>query len=87
MTATEALNLHRREIIELAERHGATDVRVFGSAARGDADDLSDSYKLAHETEWSGDEGQPMRGIGQKTYLVGEEAIPIMELEKITFNK
>ena len=33
---------HRTEILALAERHGVRDVRVFGSMARGDADDLSD---------------------------------------------
>ena len=42
MTATEALKEHREAIIELAEKHGATDIRVFGSAARGDGDELSD---------------------------------------------
>ena len=33
---------HRSEILALAERHGIRDVRVFGSMARGDADDASD---------------------------------------------
>lgn len=33
---------HRGEIRALAERHGLRDVRVFGSMARGDADDASD---------------------------------------------
>ena len=33
---------HREEIRVLAERHGLRDVRVFGSMARGDADDASD---------------------------------------------
>ena len=33
---------HREEIRVLAERHGLRDVRVFGSMARGDADDTSD---------------------------------------------
>ena len=32
----------RTEILALAERHGVQDVRVFGSMARGDADDASD---------------------------------------------
>ncbi len=32
---------HRTEICALAERHGLRDVRVFGSMARGDADDAS----------------------------------------------
>ena len=33
---------HRTEILALADRHGVRDVRVFGSMARGDADDASD---------------------------------------------
>jgi predicted nucleotidyltransferase len=32
----------REEILTLAARHGASNVRVFGSVARGDADDASD---------------------------------------------
>ena len=33
---------NRAEILALAERHGIRNVRVFGSMARGDADDTSD---------------------------------------------
>ena len=33
---------NRTELLSLAERHGITDVRVFGSMARGDADENSD---------------------------------------------
>ena len=33
---------HRAEILALAERHGIHNVRVFGSMAKGDADDASD---------------------------------------------
>ena len=33
---------HRAEILALAKRHGVFEVRVFGSMARGDADDASD---------------------------------------------
>lgn len=36
------LRLRRAEILELAECHGARNVRVFGSVARGDADPASD---------------------------------------------
>ena len=42
MTVKDALQEHREEILKLAAQHGATDVRLFGSAARGDADELSD---------------------------------------------
>lgn len=33
---------HREEILRIAHRHGAHDVRVFGSLARGEAVDGSD---------------------------------------------
>ena len=36
------IETHRREILALAERRGIRDVRVFGSMARGDADETSD---------------------------------------------
>ncbi len=42
MTASDALKRHRTEILRLAARYGATDVRVFGSVARGDSDESSD---------------------------------------------
>ncbi len=32
----------RNEIMNIARRHGASNVRVFGSVARGDADEKSD---------------------------------------------
>jgi uncharacterized protein len=42
MTAREALAERRDEIIRLAESHGARNVRVFGSVARGEETDASD---------------------------------------------
>ena len=36
------IDQHRAAILAIAERHGIRDVRVFGSMARGDADDGSD---------------------------------------------
>jgi predicted nucleotidyltransferase len=38
----ESLRRHRREILEIAARHGARNVRVFGSVARGDDREDSD---------------------------------------------
>jgi predicted nucleotidyltransferase len=38
----ELLDRHRSGILELATKHGATRIRVFGSVARGDADEKSD---------------------------------------------
>jgi hypothetical protein len=38
----ELLEGKREEILRIARAHGARNVRVFGSAARGDADETSD---------------------------------------------
>jgi hypothetical protein len=38
----ETIRRYRREILDAAARHGARNVRVFGSVARGDDDEGSD---------------------------------------------
>lgn len=38
----EALRQKREEILSIARRHGADNVRIFGSVARGEADHESD---------------------------------------------
>jgi uncharacterized protein len=42
MGIDELLKAYRNDILRLAERHGARNVRVFGSVARGDARPESD---------------------------------------------
>lgn len=42
MTISAAMKAKRHEILRLAAHHGAYDVRVFGSVARGDAGPTSD---------------------------------------------
>jgi predicted nucleotidyltransferase len=42
MRASEAIARHRAAVLEVLARHGLGNVRVFGSAARGDDRDGSD---------------------------------------------
>jgi len=49
MTVQEAILAHREEILRIAARHGATNVRVFGSVARGTAGPASDLDLLVDE--------------------------------------
>ena len=42
MSTRELLKAKRAEILEIANRHGASNVRIFGSVARGDAGRQSD---------------------------------------------
>ncbi|MEN6386523.1 MAG: nucleotidyltransferase family protein [Phycisphaerales bacterium] len=39
---TETIKANRYKILEVAARYGAKNIRVFGSAARGDFDEYSD---------------------------------------------
>lgn len=42
MTALETIRRKRDRLLAVAERHGARNLRVFGSVARGEADAASD---------------------------------------------
>ena len=42
MSIESLLKAKRDEIIRIAAKHGGRNLRVFGSVARGEADDLSD---------------------------------------------
>lgn len=42
MSVYELLKSKREQILRIAKEHGASNVRVFGSVARGEADEQSD---------------------------------------------
>lgn len=42
MNSIESVQQHRPEILRIAAEHGAHNLRIFGSVARGEADDESD---------------------------------------------
>jgi len=42
MGVDDLLGARREEVLRLAAKHGARNVRIFGSAARGEADTASD---------------------------------------------
>lgn len=52
----------------------------IGSAASPD-----EQVRLGRYTEWQGGEGTPVRGLGQRTFMIGEEGRPILELQTVTF--
>lgn len=47
--------------------------------------DLEDRVKLGRVTEWRGDDSEPVRGFGQRLFLMGDEAKAILEIKEITF--
>lgn len=50
MTTSQVVASKREEILAIAERHGARNVRLFGSVARGDAHESSDVDLLVSTT-------------------------------------
>ena len=42
MRLNQLLQEKRQEILKIAAKHGAYNVRIFGSVARGEADEASD---------------------------------------------
>ncbi len=50
MTASDTLKRHRADVLKLAAKYGATDIRVSGSVARGDANESSDIDLLVRMT-------------------------------------
>jgi type VI secretion system protein ImpE len=47
-------------------------------------DEISAQARLGRVTDWVEAEQAPVLGIGQRTFLVGEEAMPIMQMESLT---
>ena len=45
-----------------------------------------DPIRLGRATEWTGGDGAPVRGLGQRMFLVGEEGRTVMELGALAFS-
>jgi type VI secretion system protein ImpE len=61
---------------------GEVYIPVLYPGAHAESDDL---IRLGRQTDWRGGGSEPVRGVGQRTFLVGDEARSIMELKSITF--
>jgi type VI secretion system protein ImpE len=47
--------------------------------------DLADEFLLGRATDWIGSEGGLIRGVGQREFVVGDDAVGIMELSTLRF--
>jgi predicted nucleotidyltransferase len=81
MTTKDLLQAKREEILRIAERHGVRDVRVFGSAVRGEAGDQSDIDLLVSTTEQTSPwfpaalVGELERLLGRRVDVVTEDGL------------
>jgi type VI secretion system protein ImpE len=47
--------------------------------------DLGDEYRIGHTTDWTDEAAGPVRGIGQRVFLAGDDAHPIMAIGELRF--
>ena len=71
MTIDKLIKVKREQIIAIAAKHGANNLRIFGSVARGEADEKSDldlliDYSSEHRSPWF-----PLRLIRELEALLG----------------
>jgi type VI secretion system protein ImpE len=52
-----------------------------------DADTTDDVHRLGRETSWTDEADGPVRGVGQRVFLIGEEAVGIMDIGSIEFQQ
>lgn len=52
-----------------------------------DANNREDAMLLGRKTDWLDDESRPVQGIGQRMFLIGDEIMPIMELQNLTIER
>jgi type VI secretion system protein ImpE len=64
--------------------HDGPDGEVYLPALyAGAAKETDDVMRLGRATDWR--DGPPVRGVGQRTFLVGDAGMSIMEMQEVTF--
>lgn len=50
-------------------------------------DDPGDAVRLGHSTDWQGGNQEPVRGVGQRMFLSGDDDIAIMDIQELKFDE
>ncbi len=58
---------------------------VYMPAIYAAEEPLTDALRLGRETDWRGADGEPMRGLGQRLFLAGDDGIDAMSLTTLRF--
>jgi hypothetical protein len=81
---------YREEILRLAAKHGASNVRVFGSVARGEATDQSDidflvTWDYENLSQWGGIglHLELAELLGRKVDVIGDDELPWRIRERV----
>ncbi len=74
--------IYRRVSMTVAD---GPDGDVYMPVVYTGGDGASEMLRLGRETDWQQADGGPVRGIGQRVFLVGEDDTAIMELGELRF--
>ncbi|HZZ81504.1 MAG TPA: type VI secretion system accessory protein TagJ [Gemmataceae bacterium] len=66
-------------------RNGPDGVVYIPTLYPGSAAEKDDQYRLGRATEWRGEDGVPIRGAGQRVFLIGEDDKSILEVQSMQF--
>ena len=58
---------------------------VYVPAIYTAGDGATEMQRLGRETDWQQAEGGPVRGVGQRVFLLGEDDVAVMELGELRF--
>lgn len=68
----------------LAVRDGPEGEVFIPAVYANPTDGISDQVRLGRVTDWQEREDAPVLGVGQRTFLAGDQAIPVMQMENLT---
>jgi type VI secretion system protein ImpE len=74
--------LWRRASMSVAD---GPDGEVYLPTVYATDDPMPDTLRLGRETDWRQAEGGPVRGVGQRLFMMGEDAMAMMDLGNIRF--
>lgn len=61
------------------------DGEVFLPAVYCGSETKDEAAQLGRTTDWVGGDGAPVRGVGQRTFVVGDDAVAILDLTTLRF--
>ncbi|QDU62424.1 ImpE protein [Planctomycetes bacterium Pan216] len=67
--------------------HGPDGVVYIPAIYPGTRNNEDDRLKLGRATDWTNREGGLVQGVGQRSFLVGDKDVPILELKELTIGE
>ena len=81
---------HARDLLwrpaQMVVEDGPQGVVYLPTLYPGSESSSDDALRLGRATAWEGGTGEPVRGVGQRMLLVGEESRPFLEIKQVSTN-